>query len=42
MAAGVQGTPTLFINGRVISGAVPFSEIKRVIDDELAREQSAG
>jgi len=42
MAAGVQGTPTLFINGRVISGAVPFGEIKRVIDDELAREQSAG
>jgi protein-disulfide isomerase len=42
MAAGVQGTPTLFINGRVISGAVPFGEIKRVIDDELARKQSAG
>jgi protein-disulfide isomerase len=41
-AVGVQGTPTLFINGRVISGAVPFSEIKRVIDDELARKGSAG
>jgi protein-disulfide isomerase len=42
VAAGVQGTPTLFINGRVISGAVPFSEIKRVIDDELKRKGVSG
>ncbi len=37
-AAGVNGTPALFINGRFISGAVPFSEIQKVVDDELARK----
>jgi len=36
-AAGVSGTPALFINGRVISGAVPLEEITPVIDDELRR-----
>lgn len=34
-AAGVNGTPAFFINGRLISGAQPFSEFKRVIDEEL-------
>jgi protein-disulfide isomerase len=36
--AGVTGTPALFINGRAISGAVPFGDLARVIDDELARK----
>ena len=35
--AGVQGTPAFFINGRLISGAQPFEEFKRVIDKELTR-----
>jgi protein-disulfide isomerase len=34
-AAGVQGTPATFINGQMISGAVPFEQIKRVIDAQL-------
>ncbi|HEY6894639.1 MAG TPA: thioredoxin domain-containing protein [Rhodanobacteraceae bacterium] len=34
-AAGVNGTPAFFINGRMINGALPFSEFKRVIDEEL-------
>jgi protein-disulfide isomerase len=34
---GVSGTPAYFINGRRLSGALPFEEFKRVIDDELAR-----
>lgn len=34
--AGVNGTPAFFINGRLISGAVPFDQFKSVIDEELA------
>jgi len=39
-AAGVSGTPAMFVNGRLVSGAVPFEQIKTVIDDELARKGS--
>lgn len=35
MALGVSGTPAFFINGRRLSGAMPYSEFKRIIDDEL-------
>jgi protein-disulfide isomerase len=35
--AGVNGTPAFFINGRLISGAQPFEEFKRIIDLELSR-----
>jgi protein-disulfide isomerase len=37
-AAGVSGTPAMFVNGRFISGAVPLEEITKVIDDELRRQ----
>jgi protein-disulfide isomerase len=37
-AAGVSGTPALFVNGRLISGAVPIDQIAPVIDDELRRK----
>jgi protein-disulfide isomerase len=37
--AGVDGTPAFFINGRMLSGAQPYDEFKRVIDEELARRQ---
>jgi len=36
-AAGVSGTPAMFINGRFINGAVPIDNITTVIDDELRR-----
>lgn len=36
-AAGVSGTPATFINGQLISGAVPFASLKTVIDAELAK-----
>ena len=34
--AGVGGTPTLFINGRLYSGT-DFAEVREVIEDELQR-----
>ena len=37
-AAGVTGTPGMFINGRFVNGAVPFSELAVIIDDELRRK----
>jgi protein-disulfide isomerase len=39
-AAGVSGTPAMFINGRFINGAVPIEQITPVIDDELRRAGS--
>ena len=37
---GVTGTPALFINGRFLSGAQPFAEIAKVIDEELAAQKA--
>lgn len=34
---GPFGTPSFFINGRYLSGAKPFDEFARVIDEELTR-----
>ena len=33
--AGVNGTPAFFVNGRIISGAVPFEQFKTIIEEEL-------
>lgn len=35
--AQVDGTPTFFVNGNRIVGAVPFSELQKVIDEELKK-----
>ncbi|HLT29174.1 MAG TPA: thioredoxin domain-containing protein [Myxococcaceae bacterium] len=36
-AAGVTGTPAFFVNGIPLNGAVPFSQFKSIIDEELRR-----
>lgn len=35
---GVQSTPTLYINGRIVTGAQPAAVFEAIIDDELARK----
>ncbi|MDP3026471.1 MAG: DsbA family protein, partial [Nanoarchaeota archaeon] len=32
---GVSGTPAFFINGKLISGAQPFSVFQQIIEEEL-------
>jgi protein-disulfide isomerase len=34
---GISGTPFFFINGRVIAGAQPFGNFRRVIEEELKK-----
>ena len=34
-SAGVRATPTFFVNGKLIVGALPYSTFKAVIDGEL-------
>jgi protein-disulfide isomerase len=34
---GVNGTPSMFINGRFLSGDQPYDDIAKMIDDELTR-----
>ena len=36
-AAGVQGTPTFFINGHVVGGAQQYPDYKKLIDQLLAQ-----
>ncbi|OGV89793.1 hypothetical protein A2Z41_03360 [Microgenomates group bacterium RBG_19FT_COMBO_39_10] len=37
LEVGVQGTPTFFINGQMLVGAVPYSNFKTIIEAELAK-----
>ena len=41
---GVEGTPAVFINGRIVSGAVPIEQFKEVTEKALsqAREMVGG
>jgi protein-disulfide isomerase len=34
---GVSGTPATFINGRMVSGAVPYSQFKTIVEEELKK-----
>lgn len=34
---GLNGTPAIFINGQFINGALPYQNIKEIIDAELAK-----
>jgi protein-disulfide isomerase len=34
---GVNGTPSFFINGRLLSGAEPFERFATIIDEEISR-----
>lgn len=42
--AGVQGTPTFFVNGKRVRGAVPYEAMVQEVEDALARaeEKDAG
>jgi protein-disulfide isomerase len=36
---GVNSTPTYFVNGRMMTGALPFDEFREVVDSELERSR---
>jgi protein-disulfide isomerase len=38
---GVEATPTVFINGRLVVGAVPLETYERIVRDELSRPATA-
>ncbi|MBI2998554.1 MAG: DsbA family protein [Deltaproteobacteria bacterium] len=37
---GARGTPTFFVNGRLLAGAQPFEAFQNVIEDELRKSRS--
>jgi protein-disulfide isomerase len=36
---GIRGTPTFLVNGRMVRGAQPIDNFKKVIDEELAKKK---
>ncbi len=38
---GARGTPAFFINGRLLSGAVPFDNFQKIIDEEIVAADKA-
>jgi protein-disulfide isomerase len=41
-AAGVPGTPTFFVNGRAVVGAVPYATLAAAVDAALAEARASG
>jgi protein-disulfide isomerase len=41
LRVGTRGTPSFYVNGRHLSGALPLSEFSRVIDEEIAKADAA-
>lgn len=39
LAAGITGTPTSFVNGRMLSGAIPYEQVKAAIEEALAAKK---
>jgi predicted DsbA family dithiol-disulfide isomerase len=39
--AGANSTPSMFINGRFLSGNQPYADIREIIEDELQRQSQA-
>lgn len=39
---GARGTPAFFINGRYLSGAQPYDNFARLVDEELKKAKSSG
>ncbi len=39
---GVAGTPTIFINGRLVAGAVPYDVYDQIVREELAAQPADG
>lgn len=37
-SGGRMGTPTFYINGRQVAGALPFEQFKSIIDEELKKK----
>lgn len=37
---GLEGTPSFFINGRFLSGALTYEELQAVVEEELVRQQA--
>ncbi|MBF0440760.1 MAG: thioredoxin domain-containing protein [Oligoflexales bacterium] len=37
---GINGTPAFIINGRKVSGVLPYEEFKKIIDEELANKKN--
>jgi protein-disulfide isomerase len=37
--AGVNSTPSYFVNGRMMTGALPFEDFREVVDSELERSR---
>jgi protein-disulfide isomerase len=38
---GTTGTPSFYVNGRHLNGAVPFEDFKKVVDEELDKANKA-